>query len=158
MGTARRGWSAGRCSAGLYQGWDLHPAQLPTRYLATFAFYRAGLDRRRLSGCATTCDRRAGGVLDEPATAYALAGFLARAVDCGAVDAARGRGGRRPAVAELRRLARRGGLALDALPDTELRSRLARCAPQPRWVDLVAAARPFGGRRRALVGARPSAR
>src|SRR4029079_17399046 len=27
---------------GLYQGWDLHPAQLPTRYLATFAFYRAG--------------------------------------------------------------------------------------------------------------------
>ena len=28
---------------GLYQGWDLHPAQLPTRYLATFAFYRSGL-------------------------------------------------------------------------------------------------------------------
>ena len=28
---------------GLYQGWDLHPAQLPTRYLATFAFFRDGL-------------------------------------------------------------------------------------------------------------------
>ncbi len=28
---------------GIHQGWDLHPAQLPTRYLATFAFYRDGL-------------------------------------------------------------------------------------------------------------------
>ena len=28
---------------GFYQGWDLHPAQLPTRYAATFAFYREGL-------------------------------------------------------------------------------------------------------------------
>ena len=30
---------------GFYQGWDLHPAQLPTRYAATYAFYREGLDR-----------------------------------------------------------------------------------------------------------------
>ena len=28
---------------GFYQGWDLHPAQLPTRYAATYAFYREGL-------------------------------------------------------------------------------------------------------------------
>ena len=28
---------------GYYQGWDLHPAQLPSRYAATFAFYRDGL-------------------------------------------------------------------------------------------------------------------
>ena len=28
---------------GFYQGWDLHPAQLPTRYAATYAFYRDGL-------------------------------------------------------------------------------------------------------------------
>ena len=28
---------------GFYQGWDLHAAQLPTRYAATFAFYREGL-------------------------------------------------------------------------------------------------------------------
>ena len=27
---------------GFYQGWDLHPGQLPTRYLATYAFYREG--------------------------------------------------------------------------------------------------------------------
>ena len=30
---------------GFYQGWDLHPAQLPTRYAATYAFFR-GRSRR----------------------------------------------------------------------------------------------------------------
>ena len=29
---------------GVYQGWDLHPAQLPTRFAATFAFFRDGAD------------------------------------------------------------------------------------------------------------------
>ena len=28
-----------------YQGWDLHPAQLPTRFVANFAFYREGFAR-----------------------------------------------------------------------------------------------------------------
>jgi citrate lyase beta subunit len=72
---------------GLYQGWDLHPAQLPTRYLATFLFFRSGLEaaatrlRDYLAG--TAC-----GVLDEPATARALAGFVTRGVHCGAVTTA----------------------------------------------------------------------
>jgi OHCU decarboxylase len=127
---------------GIYQGWDLHPAQLPTRYLATFAFYRAGLDQAVIR-LGDYLDRRAGGVLDEPATAYALAGFLARAIDCGAVDAAEVRDAGGPTTAEIRQLARRGGLALDALPDSELRSRLAAVCAAPRWVDLVAAARPY---------------
>ena len=71
--------------AGLYQGWDLHPAQLPTRYAATFAFYLDGLDAaaRRL---ADYLARVEGGVLDEPATARALAGFLHRGLSCGALD------------------------------------------------------------------------
>ena len=30
---------------GFYQGWDLHPGHLPTRYAATYAFYRTGLPR-----------------------------------------------------------------------------------------------------------------
>ncbi len=30
---------------GYYQGWDLHPGHLPTRYAATYAFYRTGLPR-----------------------------------------------------------------------------------------------------------------
>jgi citrate lyase beta subunit len=71
-------------SRGYYQGWDLHPAQLPTRYLATFAFFRRGLDdvMGRLTGYLGGLE---GGVLDEPATAQALAGFLLRGAHCGAV-------------------------------------------------------------------------
>jgi citrate lyase beta subunit len=71
---------------GFYQGWDLHPAQLPTRYAATYAFFRSGSDAAaaRLSAY---LERRATGVLDEPATARALAGFLLRGLDCGALDA-----------------------------------------------------------------------
>ena len=70
---------------GFYQGWDLHPAQLPTRFAATYAFYREGLAgaasrlRNYLAG-------EQGAVLDEPATARALAWFLLRGLDCGAVD------------------------------------------------------------------------
>jgi hypothetical protein len=69
---------------GFYQGWDLHPAQLPTRFLATYLFFRTDLDQvgARLRGY---IGRSGGGVLDEPATAQALAGFLLRGVRCGAV-------------------------------------------------------------------------
>ena len=69
---------------GFYQGWDLHPAQLPTRYLATFAFYRAGAHEAssRLSAYAHGTP---GGVLDEPATAQALATFLLGGLHCGAL-------------------------------------------------------------------------
>lgn len=69
---------------GFYQGWDMHPAQLPSRFVATFAFYREGL-----SGAAERLRAFVGkedsGFLDEPATAQALATFLARGLDCGAV-------------------------------------------------------------------------
>src|SRR3954447_16851714 len=70
---------------GFYQGWDLHPAQLVTRYVATYAFFRAALPAAgaRLSA---SLDRADAGVLDEPATARALAGVVLRGVDCGAVD------------------------------------------------------------------------
>jgi citrate lyase beta subunit len=69
---------------GFYQGWDLHPAQLPTRYAATYAFFRDGRDaavtrlRRYLA-------RQDSGIADEPATAKALAGYLLRGLDCGAL-------------------------------------------------------------------------
>ena len=70
---------------GFYQGWDLHPAQLPTRFAATYAFYReaapAAGDR-----LARYLDQRSAGFLDEPATARALARFLLRGLDCGALD------------------------------------------------------------------------
>ena len=69
---------------GLYQGWDLHPAQLPTRFLATYAFYREGFDAaaRRLH---SYVQGLAGSVLDEPATARALARFVHRGLLCGAL-------------------------------------------------------------------------
>jgi citrate lyase beta subunit len=70
-----------------YQGWDLHPAQLPTRYAATFAFYRDGLAAacRRLR---VYLDKAASEVMDEPATALALASYLVRGLDAGAVSEA----------------------------------------------------------------------
>ena len=102
---------------GIYQGWDLHPAQLPTRYLATFAFYRAGL-AAAVARLRDYLDRRAGGVLDEPATAFALAGFLLRGARLRRRGRRRGRGRRRPDGR--RRCAgwpgARGRALLDALP------------------------------------------
>jgi citrate lyase beta subunit len=70
---------------GIYQGWDLHPAQLPSRYVGTYTFFREGLDQaaERLRAYVHGGDA---GFLDEPATARALAGFVLRGVDCGAVD------------------------------------------------------------------------
>lgn len=72
---------------GLYQGWDLHPAQLPTRYLATYAFFRGALPAA-LDRLGSYLAGAGGSVLDEPATARALAAVLVRAVDCGAADEA----------------------------------------------------------------------
>ncbi|MDR7251668.1 citrate lyase beta subunit [Nocardioides sp. BE266] len=71
---------------GYYQGWDLHPAQLPTRFAATFAFYREGWTTAA-ARLRTYVERRESGVLDEPATARALADFLLRGLDCGALTA-----------------------------------------------------------------------
>jgi citrate lyase beta subunit len=70
---------------GFYQGWDLHPAQLPTRYAATYGFFADGRDAA-IDRLRRYLDRQAGGIADEPATARALAGFLLRGLDCGALD------------------------------------------------------------------------
>jgi uncharacterized protein DUF6986 len=72
---------------GFYQGWDLHPAQLVTRYAANYAFYlgNAAADAKRLRAYVDKADA---GVLDEPATAQALAMSMRRAVDCGALSVA----------------------------------------------------------------------
>ncbi|MGW4946935.1 DUF6986 family protein [Actinoplanes sp. NPDC004185] len=70
---------------GFYQGWDLHPAQLPTRFAATYAFFADGVDAASIR-LRRYLDRQSGGILDEPATARALAGYLLRGLDCGALD------------------------------------------------------------------------
>ncbi|MFF8831449.1 DUF6986 family protein [Streptomyces sp. NPDC015131] len=67
-----------------YQGWDMHPGHLPTRYAAVFAFYREGFEQAaaRLSAYA---NQAGGDVMDEPATAKALSSYLLRGIDCGAL-------------------------------------------------------------------------
>ena len=70
-----------------YQGWDMHPAHLPTRYAAVYAFYREGLEQAA-ARLAAYVAKAGGDVMDEPATAKALSGYLLRGLDCGAVDTA----------------------------------------------------------------------
>ncbi|MFI0822582.1 DUF6986 family protein [Streptomyces sp. NPDC021098] len=86
-----------------YQGWDMHPGHLPTRYAAVYAFYREGLETAA-ARLAAYVNRTGGDVMDEPATAKALSGHLLRGLDCGAVDAA-----------EVERLTGLGRAELDAL-------------------------------------------
>ena len=59
-GRTTTGWSAGRCERGFYQGWDLHPAQLPTRYAATYALLPRRARRARSRGSRDYVEQRAG--------------------------------------------------------------------------------------------------
>ncbi|WP_438612592.1 DUF6986 family protein [Kocuria oxytropis] len=70
---------------GYYQGWDLHAHQLPTRYLATYFFYREGFAAAalRLKNYVHGIESE---IMDEPATARALARFVHRGVLCGAIS------------------------------------------------------------------------
>jgi len=72
-----------------YQGWDLHPAQLPTRYAAVYAFFLEGLDPagERLSNFVESAAKATlvGEVFDDAATGQGLLNFFLRAINCGAV-------------------------------------------------------------------------
>ncbi|MEV0321189.1 DUF6986 family protein [Streptomyces sp. NPDC050658] len=98
-----------------YQGWDMHPGHIPTRYAAVIAFYREGFERAaaRLHAYA---NHTSGAVADEPATAKALAGYLLRGLDCGALDAAEVTRGTGLTLAGLQSFAgpRRGDLTASA--------------------------------------------
>ncbi|MGR6974347.1 DUF6986 family protein [Streptomyces cynarae] len=98
-----------------YQGWDMHPGHLPTRYAAVFAFYRESF-QQAAARLARYADRTAGDVLDEPATAKALSGHLLRGLDCGALDTAEVTGATGLTRADLERFAapRRGDLTASA--------------------------------------------
>ncbi|MEV7619474.1 aldolase [Microbacterium sp. NPDC089321] len=89
---------------GYYQGWDLHANQLPTRYLATYAFYREGFEAaaRRLDNYLHGSDAT---IMDEPATARALARFVVRGLECGALTEDEVRASTGASPAELTRLA-----------------------------------------------------
>ncbi|HET9333201.1 MAG TPA: phosphoenolpyruvate kinase [Gemmatimonadota bacterium] len=77
---------------GWYQGWDLHPAQLPTRYAAVYAFYLEALPAatERLSRFVERAARATltGDVFDDAATGQALLNFFLRGLGCGAITEA----------------------------------------------------------------------
>jgi HpcH/HpaI aldolase/citrate lyase family len=70
---------------GFYQGWDMHPGHLATRWTATLSFFKAAMPAAA-SRVAAYLDSSSGGIMDEPATAQALAGVLVRGLDAGAFD------------------------------------------------------------------------
>jgi citrate lyase beta subunit len=72
-----------------YQGWDLHPAQLATRYAAVYSFFLEGLDQagERLTNFVESAAKATliGEVFDDAATGQGLLNYYLRAVNCGAV-------------------------------------------------------------------------
>jgi citrate lyase beta subunit len=73
-----------------YQGWDLHPAQLPTRYAAVYTFFLESLEAasERLSNFVEKAARATlvGDVFDDAATGQGLLNYFLRAINCGAVS------------------------------------------------------------------------
>lgn len=76
----------------MYQGWDLHPAQLPTRYAAVYAFFLEGLDAasKRLSNFMDKAAQATlvGDVFDDAATGQGLLNYFLRGMSCGALTEA----------------------------------------------------------------------
>ncbi len=77
---------------GFYQGWDLHPAQLPVRYATVYAFFLEGLEAtsRRLKGFMDKAAQATllGDVFDDAATGQGLLNFFLRGLACGALTEA----------------------------------------------------------------------
>ncbi|MGE4108766.1 MAG: phosphoenolpyruvate kinase [Bacteriovoracia bacterium] len=74
---------------GFYQGWDLHPAQLPIRYAACYAFFLEGLEAAsaRLKNFIEKAAQATlvGDVFDDAATGQGLLNYFLRALNCGAI-------------------------------------------------------------------------
>lgn len=72
-----------------YQGWDLHPAQLPTRYAALYEFFLGGLyaATMRLRNFMEVAARATvvGETFDDAATGQGLLNFFLRGMSCGAI-------------------------------------------------------------------------
>jgi hypothetical protein len=74
---------------GLYQGWDLNPAQLPMRYAATYSFFLSSFDDAAFR-LKSFVDRAAistltGDIFDDAATGQGLLNFFLKALNCGAI-------------------------------------------------------------------------
>jgi len=91
---------------GYYQGWDLHPAQLPTRYAAVYSFFLESLDAasERLKNFVEKAAKATlvGDVFDDAATGQGLLNYFLRAINSGALTEEEAVGLSGLTVAELR--------------------------------------------------------
>ncbi|MGA1599067.1 MAG: DUF6986 family protein [bacterium] len=75
---------------GFYQGWDLHPAQIPVRYAACAAFFleQAQESTTRLRNFVEQASKAtlSGDVFDDAATGQGLLNYFFRALNSGAID------------------------------------------------------------------------
>src|SRR5438309_1865380 len=76
-------------ASGFYQGWDLHPAQLPSRYGTVYAFFLKSLPATsdRLKNFISKAAQATlhGDTFDDAATGQGLLNFFLRGVNCGAL-------------------------------------------------------------------------
>lgn len=76
-------------AGGIYQGWDLHPAQLVSRYAAVYAFFLDGIDAvgTRLNNFVAKAAQatRVGAVFDDAATGQGLLNYFLRGISSGAI-------------------------------------------------------------------------
>ena len=76
-------------AGGFYQGWDLHPAQLVSRYAALYSFFLEGIDAAgaRLANFVNKAAQATlvGDVFDDAATGQGLLNFFLRGINSGAV-------------------------------------------------------------------------
>ncbi|MBI1805509.1 MAG: phosphoenolpyruvate kinase, partial [Ignavibacteria bacterium] len=93
--TVHRAWRLGyghithSLRQGYYQGWDLHPAQLPIRYAAVYTFFLDGLQPASLR-LKTFVEKAAratliGDIFDDAATGQGLLNYFLRGMNCGAI-------------------------------------------------------------------------
>ncbi len=79
-------------AGGFYQGWDLHPAQLVTRYAALYSFFLDGIDaagvRLRNFVAKAAQATLVGDVFDDAATGQGLLNFFLRGINSGAITEA----------------------------------------------------------------------
>jgi citrate lyase beta subunit len=72
---------------GYYQGWDLHPGQLPTRYAAVYSFFLQSFETAatRLRNFVEKAAQATlvGDVFDDAATGQGLLNFFLRGINCG---------------------------------------------------------------------------
>jgi citrate lyase beta subunit len=74
---------------GYYQGWDLHPNQLPLRYAAMYSFFLDGLSSAslRLKSFMDKATQATlmGDIFDDAATGQALLNYFLQGISCGAI-------------------------------------------------------------------------